>query len=68
MFQGESEGETRNWRDMLSMLSSFSNPLGLVSPFILKGRSILQELCQEGLHWDKEVSEEYVKKWEAWKR
>ena len=53
---------------MLSMLSSFYDPLGLVSPSILRGRLILQELCQEGLHWDKQVSEEYVKKWEAWKR
>ena len=58
----------RNQRDMLSMLSSFYDPLGLVSPSILRGRLILQELCQEGLHWDKQVSEEYVKKWEAWKR
>ena len=33
-----------NWRGMLSMLSSFYDPLGLVSPFILKGRLILQEL------------------------
>ena len=43
----------RNRRGMLSMLSSFYDPLGLASPFILKGRLILQELCQEGLHWDK---------------
>ena len=50
------------------MLSSFYDPLGLVSPFILKGRLILQELYQEGLHWGKQVSKEYVKKWEAWKR
>ena len=58
----------RNRRGILSLLSSFYDPLGLVSPFILKGKLILQELCQEGLHWDKQVSEEYVKKWEAWKR
>ena len=50
------------------MLSSFYDPLGLASPFFLKGRLILQELCQEGLHWDKQVSEEYVKKWGAWRR
>ena len=58
----------RNRRGMLSMLSSFYDPLGLASPFILKGRLIKQELCQEGLHWGKQVSEDYVKKWEAWKR
>ena len=38
----------RNGRGMLSMLTSFYDLL--VSPFILKGRLILQELCQEGLH------------------
>ena len=50
----------RNQRGMLSMWSSFYNPLGLVSPFILKRRLIQQELCQEGLQWDKQVSEVYV--------
>ena len=44
------------------MLSSFYDPLGLVLPFMLKGRLILQELWQEELHWDKQVSEKYVKK------
>ena len=58
----------RNWIGILSMLSSFYDPLGLVSPFILKERLILQELCQEGLLCDKQISEEYVKKWEALKR
>ena len=50
------------------MLSSFYNPLGLVSTFIYKERLIVQELCQEGLRWDKQVSEQYVQKQEAWKR
>ena len=60
--------KSRNRRVMLSMLSSFYDPLCLASPFILKGRLILQELFQEGLYWDKQVSEEYMKKCEAWKR
>ena len=52
----------RNGRGMLSIMSSFYDPLGLVSPFILKGRLILEELRKEGVHWDKQISEEYVKK------
>ena len=52
---------------MLSTLSSFYDPLGLVSPFILRSRKILQDLCQEGLQWDETVSEMYQKKWECWK-
>ena len=54
-------------RVMLSTLSSFYGPLGLTSPFILIGWKILQDLCQEGLQWDKTVSEMYSKKWECWK-
>ena len=54
-------------RGMLSTLTSFYDPLGLASPFILRGRKILQDLCQEGLQWDETVSEMYQKKWECWK-
>ena len=67
MLQGEPEGQTKKPERYVSMLSSFYDPSGLASPFILKGRLIQQELCQERLHWDKKISEEYVKKWEAWK-
>ena len=34
-------------RGMLSILSSIFDPLGLVSPFVLKGRKILQQLCEK---------------------
>ena len=46
---------------MLSTLSSFYDPLGLASPFILRGSKILQGLRQEGLQWNKTVSEIYLK-------
>ena len=48
-------------RGMLSTLSSFYDPLGLASPFILRGSKILQGLRQEGLQWNKTVSEIYLK-------
>ena len=54
-------------RGILSTLSSFYDPLGLASPFILKSRKILQDLCQEELQWNETVSEMYQKKWECWK-
>ena len=54
-------------RGTLSTLSSFYDPLGLASPFVSKGRKILQDFCQEGLQWDETVSEMYVRKWECWK-
>ena len=61
-------------RGMLSALSSFYDPLGLASPFILRSRKIQQDLCQEGLQWDETVSEMYQKemrmleKWSHWVR
>ena len=41
---------------MLSTLRSISDPLGLVSPFILKGKKILQQLCTQNVKWDELVS------------
>ena len=49
-------------RGMLSTLCSFYDPLGLRSPFILRGRKILQDLCQEGLQWDETESKMYQRK------
>ena len=42
-------------RSMLSTLSSIYDPLGFVAPFILQGRRILQDLCEENLRWDEIV-------------
>ena len=54
-------------RGMLSELSSVYNPLGLVSPFILKDRKIIQKLCQGNTAWDDTVSDEVQKEWTKWK-
>ena len=55
-------------RGTLSTLSSFYDTLGLASPFILRGKKILQDLCQEGLKWNETISEMYQRKWECWKK
>ena len=33
------------------------DPLGLVAPFLLKGRQIIQQLCRNRLNWDEPVDE-----------
>ena len=48
---------------MLSRLSSVHNPLDLASSFILKGRRIVQKLCQGNKAWDDSVSDEVQKEW-----
>ena len=52
---------------MLSMISKIYCPLGLASPFLLKGKRILQELCKNNFSWDEQVSAEIIEEWEQWK-
>ena len=45
-------------REMLSLISKIYDPLGLstkLSPFLLKGQKILQELCKNNFGWDEQV-------------
>ena len=54
-------------RGMLSELSLVYDPLGLASPFILKGRRIIQKLYQGSKGWNNTVSDEMQKKWTKWR-
>ena len=45
-------------RGMLSTISSIYDPLGLISPFVLRAKMILKQLCSEKLGWDEEIPEE----------
>ena len=42
------------------------DPLGLVAPFILPAKIILQDLCKKKLGWDDKIPEEDVNRWKAW--
>ena len=53
-------------RGLLSLLSSVYDPLGLVAPFILEGRKIIQQLCLENKGWDDRISEQSEKEWYLW--
>ena len=50
-------------RTMLSMISSNYDPLGFAAPFVLEGRRILQNLCNQNLPWDTEVNDDVKKEW-----
>ena len=54
-------------RGMLSMISNIYDPLGLASPFLLKGKSTLQDLCNNNFSWDEKVSAETIEEWEQWR-
>ena len=37
-------------------MSSFYNPLGIISPFLIRSKILLQELWKHGREWDKAIS------------
>ena len=54
-------------KGLLAILSSIYDPLGLVSPFLLKGRKIIQELCKDSFQWDHPIPENIKQQWLKWK-
>ena len=62
-FNTPSKVSSRSRRGMLSTLNSIYDPLGLISPFILKGRLIFQTVCRLPIGWDDPVPDEYFIQW-----
>ena len=54
-------------RGILSSISSIYDPLGLASPFLLKGRKILQEITADKYQWDDPVSSDHLHAWTQWR-
>ena len=44
------------------------DPLELASPFLLKRKKILQDLCRNNYNWDEAVPDDSVREWENWKK
>ena len=53
-------------RGILSFISSIYDPLGMVSPFILTAKIILQDLCRKKLGWDDAIPCAAVSRWNNW--
>ena len=54
-------------RGILKQISTIFDPLGLVAPFVLRAKLILQKLWRLGFDWDKAISGPLLDAWEAWK-
>ena len=55
-------------RGILSTISSVYDPLGLLAPFVLLGKQILQELCKDKVEWDEALPERIRLRWVRWLR
>ena len=53
-------------RNVLSILASLYDPLGLVSPVVVSLKVLFQELCADKVSWDQGLSGERLRIWEGW--
>ena len=54
-------------RSMLATVTSIFSPRGLVAPFLLPGRRIVQTLCKDKGSWDDDVPDELRMLWAQWR-
>ena len=52
-------------RNVLKELASVFDPLGLVSPIVLKGKIFIQSLWDKHLEWDDVISKDELTTWQA---
>ena len=57
------EGLEPTKRNILSIIASVFDPLGLVSPILLSAKILLQELCKSNIGWDETPEEEIIQSW-----
>ena len=53
-------------REMSSQLASQFDPLEVGSPFLLRGKLILQKISSLGILWDKKLPVSISERWEKW--
>ena len=54
-------------RNILATISSIYDPLGIVSPFLLRGRKILQEIAADCYSWDDVIKPQQRAAWTTWR-
>lgn len=60
------QDEQNTKRSLLRSMATLFDPLGFLSPFIIRVKVIMQELWTHGLDWDDPLPEQYNKKVKNW--
>ena len=53
-------------RNVLSLLASLFDPVGLISPVTVSMKILFQEICSDKLDWDETLRGEIERKWSRW--
>ena len=52
-------------RSLLKISAKVFDPLGFLSPYVIRLKSMFQELCSEKVDWDKELNGIWLSKWNS---
>ncbi|XP_062710495.1 uncharacterized protein LOC134288735 [Aedes albopictus] len=53
-------------REILSVLMSIYDPLGLLANFLMPLKLLLQEIWRSGVAWDEPIADPQLQKWKSW--
>ncbi|XP_055585028.1 uncharacterized protein LOC129737888 [Uranotaenia lowii] len=53
-------------RQVLRCVMSLFDPLGILAPFIIHGKVLIQDLWRSGINWDDEVGDLIFTRWNEW--
>ncbi|XP_051159154.1 uncharacterized protein LOC127280291 [Leptopilina boulardi] len=53
-------------RQMLQLVMSVFDPLGMLSPYHIKAKILLQSVWKSGIDWDEKLKNPEFKKWKQW--
>ncbi|XP_062716387.1 uncharacterized protein LOC134291935 [Aedes albopictus] len=53
-------------REVLRTVMSFFDPLGLISFFLIHGRTMMQDIWATGIGWDDPIPEKVLMQWKKW--
>lgn len=60
------KNDLKTKRDMWKIIPSLFDPMGLLSPFVLLGKKIVMEACQEVKNWDSKMPQKFVDRLLKW--
>ena len=63
----ESSHPAIQWQILLSLASKIFDTLGLITPFIVRAKTLFQCLWLSGLHWGDPLDSDIKAKWLSWK-
>ena len=66
IMHGDASQRKPTRRNILSLVCSVYDPLGLVAPLILPAKILLQDMFREKAEWDDELSGTHLHTWNQW--